>query len=441
MSKRQPKVIQVAVPLKKEGDIPHSDDSEKAMICSAMLDPKAIVERYAETLKPEMFHSERHRIIWSSICSMFENNVGIDLISVSEHMIDDGSIDDAGGPEYVTELAMFIPTAANTQYYFDKIYRCYQFRKIQQGCLTGLKLLREDKSDFSPESVRDEIAGIMDVQSLSERESIKDSAMHYLDVLEKRATGGYEASSLDMPWYCMRSRDSDLLVPSVMYLSGAPSSGKTTFAMNLSKYWSMDLSEPGVFCSLEMSKNQIYDKFLAIETGVDLTSIIKGKLGQKDVPRITAGVNKIAKCPLRIADSSAIRKGSDMIGWSQISSFLAQEKRERAIKYAVVDYYQLIQWDGAGEMNTTESRVALSRAIKAFAYRYDIVLVVLASLNSDGGVYGNQQVSFDADDSYKLEMDGEEARIVWCEKRRNFDARWKERIGFDKHRAKFHDII
>jgi replicative DNA helicase len=353
---------------------PQNVEAEIAVLGSMLLDHDAISQA-VEILNADYFYKDSHRKIFSAMLRLFDDNKAIDIITVMEELKKTNSLDEAGGPAYISGLASAVPTTANFTHYAKIVKEKMLLRSL---ITTATQIVTEcyDTTQEADTLVDKAEQRIFDVTSkkvesrfVSLREVIKDS-IETIDGLYQRkenvtgiATGYRE---LDMRTAGLQS--SDLVV-----VAGRPSMGKSALASCIVEHVGVVEKEPVAFFSLEMSKEQLVQRMLCSHARVDAHKVRTGFLSQADWPKLVNAAGKLSDAPIYIDDSPGIT----------VLELRAKARRLKAqfdIKLIVLDYLQLMQGPSGSESRQQEIS-EISRSLKAIAKELKVPLIAISQLS------------------------------------------------------------
>ncbi|MBI4034322.1 replicative DNA helicase [Candidatus Saccharibacteria bacterium] len=358
---------------------PQSADAEASLLGSLLIDSGGFI-KIGDLLSAADFHNQQHRLIFSAMQSLHDKRSPIDTLTLSEELKNSKQLDSAGGASYLTELTNFVPTAAHLEKYAeivaDKAIRRRLIavsHDIADLCANEQKnlqeLIEEAESRLFEVSQR-QVRG--DITSL---ESILGESFDRLDDLHRHKGGirGIATGFKDLDRLLAGLQRSDLDV-----IAGRPSMGKTALALNIALNIATKAKQGAVlYFSLEMSKEQLVDRLLAIEAGVDAWRLRTGDgLTDKDFEKISVAMGRLAEAPVFIDDTSGIT----------ISDLRTKARRlnhDQPLAAIFVDYLQLMS--GGSRFAATANRVQeiseISRGLKILARDLNVPVIALSQLS------------------------------------------------------------
>lgn len=354
---------------------PHSAEAELAVL-GGLLMRSQLMNSIADVLNPEDFYLPAHKLIFSAFLELYSKSAPIDLVSTAEHLRNRKELEAVGGAVYLSQLAQAVVTGANAEYYASIVRHKAMQRNLIDACAVIIGNAY-DSSRNVDELLDESEQAIFAVSRRTQRkEFIKSSELleRVFDNLSRLAdahdvvtgvTTGYE--QLDTLTAGMQK--SDLII-----VAARPSMGKTAFALCVALNAAIKQNVPVGIFSLEMSKDQLMQRMLAVRGKVNLSQLRRpSKLSPEDWQNLHQAADAISKAPIYIDDSSAL---STM----ELRAKARRLKAEHGLGLVVVDYLQLMR--AGRRTDSRELEISdISRSLKALAKELDIPVVALSQLN------------------------------------------------------------
>jgi len=354
---------------------PQSLDAEMAVLGSMLLDRDA-VSRAVEFLKDEScFYKEANRKIYSAIVKLYDENKGVDLITLTEELRRMNALDEVGGPGYLTGLTSSVPTSANIMYYAKIIREKMLLRKLINASTQIATDCYDSGQDVDTlvdraEQIIFEVSSKkVEARFTHLRDIIKDS-IETIDKLYQRKENitGVPTGFRDLDIKTAGLQYSDLIV-----MAGRPSMGKSALATSIVEHAGVIEKIPVAFFSLEMSKEQLVQRMLCSHARVDAHKVRTGFLSQADWPKLVSAAGKLSEAPIFIDDSPGITV-------LELRAKARRLKAQHDIKLVVLDYLQLMQGT-AGIENRQQEISEISRSLKALARELNVPLIAISQLS------------------------------------------------------------
>jgi replicative DNA helicase len=249
---------------------PQNIDAEKALLGSILIKSDSLYE-VLETINPDSFYAEKHKIIFQSIIDLSNKNEPIDLLTLASDLANKKMIEAIGGESYIAELSSSAPSAANIEHYGKIVSEKSIKRKLISASekIAEIGFDEEAGPEHSIDNAEKEIFSIAQTLSSAEFNTITETAKTAFERLEKLQDGteklrgvptGYKSLDLKLNGF----QPSDLII-----LAARPSVGKTSLALDFTRKMAVEHKKSVAFFSLEMSKEQLTDRLLSSESRVD----------------------------------------------------------------------------------------------------------------------------------------------------------------------------
>jgi len=353
---------------------PQNIDAEMAVLGAMLIDEKAIPE-VLEFINSDSFYRQEHRTIFSSIVSLFDGRKKVDILTVSEDLSKKKLLDKVGGASYLATLADFVPTAANVVHYAHIVKEKSILRSLISSATKIADAVYKEEEDVSAILDRAErlIFEISDKRIEGGYVHIKEIIKDGIELIEslyhkKSHITGIPTGFADFDVKTAGLQNSDLII-----IAGRPSMGKSAVATSIAEYAAVEEKIPVGFFSLEMSKEQLMQRFLCSQAKVDIHKLRTGFLAPSEWPILTAAAGRLSEAPIFIDDTPALN----------IFELRAKARRLKAhhnIQLIIVDYLQMIRSVRRGESRQQEIS-EISRALKALAKEINVPVVAVSQLS------------------------------------------------------------
>jgi replicative DNA helicase len=353
---------------------PHNHEAEQAVLSGILIDTEAI-GRVIEVIEAGDFYRETHRKIFRSMIGLYERSQPTDLLVVCEELRKKGELEEVGGSSYLSALVDHLPSSANLITYARIIKEKAILRGLIEAATEiisqGFQEVDEvdrflDKAEqiifqVSEKRIRQSFYPVKDI--------VKDSFKAIEQLYEKKELiTGVPTGFRDLDRLTCGLQPSDLII-----IAGRPSMGKTSFALNIAEYASIEKKICSAVFSLEMSKEQLVQRMLCGLGKVDGSKLRGGFLKESDWPKLTRAAGKLSEAPLFIDDTAALSV-------LEIRAKARRLKKEHNLGLIVVDYLQLMR--GIGNIESREREISeISRSLKALAKEISVPVIALSQLN------------------------------------------------------------
>lgn len=359
------------------GSPPQNADAEASLLGALLIDSDAIV-KIADTVGARDFFDKRNERIYEAILQLYEQHQSIDVLTLADKLKNNGNLENVGGASYLTELTNFVPTAAHVEQYADIVAQ----KALRRRLITASREivgLGYDESKQLRELIEEAETRLFEVsqqhikQDVISLEAILAESFDRLDDLhkDKDKIRGVPTGYKDLDSMLAGFQKSDLVI-----LAARPSMGKTALALNFAHNIAVKSNEAVLVFSLEMSKEQLVDRLLSMESGVDAWALRTGNLTDADFEKIGQAMGTLSEAQIFIDDSPGIT----------VSDFRTKARREahkRPLGLIIVDYLQLMSGGNrfGNEGNRVQEISEISRGLKGVARELNVPILALSQLS------------------------------------------------------------
>ena len=353
---------------------PHSVEAEQSVLGSILLDKDAMIS-VSETLIPEDFYKEAHRVIYECMLKLYNNQSEIDLITLADELRDQGYLDDIGGIAYITSLSTIVPTTSNIKYYINIEKEKSISRQLISAAndIINLGYDSSTKVEDVLENAEKKIFDISQERTTNDFQPINQVLTETLSMLEKLYEEKSDVTGLTTGFRDLNKKINGLQRSDLLLIAARPAMGKTAFALNLVQNAALKGDASVAVFSLEMSKEQLVQRMVAAQSSVELKKIKTGTLAANDWPRITDGMAVLSGAKIHIDDTPGIKI-------SELRSKCRKLKIEKGLDLVLIDYLQLMEGEGHNESRQQEI-AKISRSLKILAKELDCPVVALSQLS------------------------------------------------------------
>lgn len=360
-------------------DSQYSHDAEQSVLGSIMKEQDLLSDIF-EVLVPDDFYIRSHKEIFKIISKMFEDNLKIDVLTVTDMAIKSKVIEEVGGLSYIGEMVKNTPSTANVVEY-ARIVKDRSLRRDMSRVSKDIEEIASDESTLSSsdrmEIVERKISELADKEikkgeGLLPVKVILEKTLDKLEVICNTPEG--EISGLSTGFNELDDMTTGFHPGDLIIIAARPAMGKTTFAMNICENVALAQGEPVLIFSLEMPADQLMMRMLSSIGGVDQTKIRKGNLNDDDWSLLAMAMGKIGECNIMIDDTPNLTP-SDIRARCKRA-----EKEHGQIGIIMIDYLQLMRVPSLAS-NRVQEVSEISRSLKVLAKGSDCPVLALAQLN------------------------------------------------------------
>lgn len=363
---------------------PQNIEAEQAVLGAMLIDKEAIAKA-TEVLSADDFYREAHRVIFSAMLELYNKNEAVDMVTVTEILKRDNKLEDIGGIAYITSLANVVLTAANVKYHAEIVAEKSVLRQLVRVSTEIAAMGYEANDDVGTllDTAESRILEISNRKKKADFTPINDILMDSVQSIEsllqnKGGLTGIPAGFADLDKLTSGLHPSDFII-----LAARPSMGKTALALNIVQNVALRAhkaigGEPRsvAFFSLEMSKEQLVNRMLCAEAGIDSQRLRVGEMHDEDWTHLWDACDTMSRAKIYIDDTAGITA-------MEMRSRARRLKAEHGLDLIVVDYLQLMQ--GSGKRNNSGDRQQevseISRSLKALARELDVPVLALSQLS------------------------------------------------------------
>ena len=363
---------------------PQNIEAEQAVLGAMLIDKEAIAKA-SEILTSSDFYREAHRVIFNAMLELYNKNEAVDMVTVTEILKRDNKLEDIGGLAYITSLANVVLTAANVKYHADIVAEKSVLRQLVRVSTEIAAMGYEANEDVGTllDTAEGRILEISNRKKKADFTPINDVLMESVQNIEKLINNKGGLTGLPSGFADLDKLTSGLHPSDFIILAARPSMGKTALALNIVQNVALRAhkkigGEPRsvAFFSLEMSKEQLVNRMLCAEAGIDSQRLRVGEMGDKDWDALWGACDLMSKAKIYIDDTAGITV-------MDMRSRARRLKAEHGLDLIVVDYLQLMQ--GSGKRNNSGDRQQevseISRSLKALARELDVPVLALSQLS------------------------------------------------------------
>jgi replicative DNA helicase len=356
--------------------LPQNIEAESGVLGSIIIDPEAIVQ-VADFLHADDFYRDAHRTIYEVILQLYEQHEAADFITICDELERRNRLAEVGGASYITSLINQVPTSGNVEFYARIVERTAILRRLihAAGQIAAIAY-EEGDADIALDKAEQLIFNISQRHSRSDFSHLRDILSEFMNKLDqlhehRGSIVGVPTGFSDLDHLTGGLQRSDLIV-----LASRPGVGKTSLALSVAHNAAARYQRSIAVFSLEMSKEQLVQRLLSMDAGIDQQRLRTGWIEDEEWDRIIFAIDKLSEANIWIDDTASI---STM----EMRSKARRLQAEHGIDLIVVDYLQLMQASVGGKRN--ENRVQeiseISRSLKALARELDVPVLALAQLS------------------------------------------------------------
>lgn len=352
---------------------PQNQEAEVSVLGSILLDKEAII-KVADILIPDDFYNDSYRIIYDNMLWLYEHHQPIDVVTLTNRLEEKKLLTEIGGATLISQLANSVPSAAHVTNYAKIVADKALLRRLISTANEVINMAY-DESENPSETLDKAEKKIFSVsekhlkENFTSLKSVLTESFDRIDELhkDKDSLRGVPTGFKPLDNILAGLQPSDLVI-----IAGRPSVGKTAFALNIAHNVAIGEQIPVAIFSLEMSKEQLVDRLLASEAGIDSWKLRTGNLDDNDFLKINHAYGALSEAPLFIDDSS-------IINVLEMRTKARRLQAEHGLGLIIIDYLQLMS--GGNPENRVQEVSAISRSLKGLARELNVPVVALSQLS------------------------------------------------------------
>ena len=355
---------------------PHNKDAEIAILGSIMIDPSSMT-RVADILEPDDFYHQEHRLIFGVLQELFERSFPLDIIAVSNRLKEKNVLEAAGGASNLAAVVNATATSSGVEHYALLVKQKRVRRDLIAASHSINELGFQEEQDIEP--LLDEAE--QKIFALSQRSlrqkflPVKHALSEAWERIENLHKGEGALRGVPTGFSQLDNLLSGLQKSDLVVLASRPSMGKTSLAMDIARHAALQHQVPVGIFSLEMSTQQLIDRFIAAEAHVNLWQLRTGRLSSEsdDFIRVHDAIDRLSEASIFIDDAAS---GTVL----QMRAMARRLQAEHGLGLVIVDYLQLIRPQVYTE-SMVQQITEISRSLKALARELDVPVLALSQLS------------------------------------------------------------
>lgn len=389
---------------------PQATDIERIVLGALMIDKDAF-SVVSEILRPETFYEPRNQKVYKAIQTLSLDEKPVDIMTVTEELKREGTIDEVGGAGYILELSSRVASSAHIEYHSKILAQKYLARQLISFAGVIETKAFDDTVDVD-ELMQEAEGSLFELSQKNMRQDytqIDPVVRQAVEILQKAAANkggltGLPTGYAKLDDYTAGWQNSDLVI-----IAGRPAMGKTSFALSLAKNIAVDYGNPIAFFSLEMNNVQLVNRLISNVCEIEGKKILNGQLDDEEWQRLDKNVGRLQSAPIYIDDTPGM-------SIFELRTKARRLVREKGIKIIMIDYLQLMNASGAKFGSRQEEVSTISRSLKGLAKELDIPVLALSQLNRtvEGreGIEGKRPQLSDLRESGAIEQDADMVLFV-----------------------------
>ena len=389
---------------------PQALDMERVVLGALMVDKDAF-SIVSELLHPDTFYEPRHQKIYQAIQTLNMNENPVDIITVTEELRREGTLESIGGPAYIVELSSNVASSANIEYHARILSQKFLARQLISFASTIETKAFDETVDVN--DLMQEAEG--NLFELSQRNMKKDYVQidsvvsKAMEILQKASANAGGMTGVPTGYTKLDEKTSGWQASDLVIIAGRPAMGKTAFALSLAKNIAIDARIPTAFFSLEMSNVQLVNRLISNVCEIPGNKMLNGQLSPDEWSKLDKNMGTLNGAPLYIDDTPGL-------SIFELRTKARRLVKEKDVKIIMIDYLQLMNANGMKFGSRQEEVSKISGSLKGLAKELDIPILALSQLNrtveNREGLEGKRPQLSDLRESGSIEQDADMVLFV-----------------------------
>ena len=355
--------------------LPHSIEAEQSVIGSMLMDRDAIIAA-SEIVVADDFYQKQYGIMFDTMVELFNEGKPVDLVTHQDRLKEKDVPPEVCSLDFVRDILATVPTSVNVRSYATIVHEKAVLRRlirineeIANNCYAGKDSLETILADTEKQ-----IFNLLESRASGDFVPIRQVALNVLDKIEQATRSKSTVTGLPTGFIDLDYRMSGLQPSDLILIAARPSMGKTAFVLNITDYIAVRRQKTCLIFSLEMSKEQLVNRMLSMESNVDSQKLRTGTLTDADWDAVVEGIGTIGSSKLVIDDTPGI-------SIMELRSKCRKVKLEHGLDLVMIDYLQLMSGSGKNGDNRQQEISEISRSLKAIARELSVPVIALSQLS------------------------------------------------------------
>ncbi|MCI8995639.1 MAG: replicative DNA helicase [Lachnospiraceae bacterium] len=355
--------------------MPHSAEAEQSVIAAMLMDRDAIMSA-SEILAPEDFYQRQYGVIFEAMVEIFNEDKPVDLVILQERLRAKAVPAEISSMEFVRELLDSASVSGNAKYYANIVAEKAVMRRLIRLNEEISNVCYEGKEPLEAvlEQTEKRVFDLVQRRGGGDFVPIKQVVLNALQKIEAASRTKGNVTGLATGFKDLDYQTSGLQPSDLILVAARPSMGKTAFVLNIAQYMAFRSNLTVAIFSLEMSKEQLVNRLLSMESGVDAQKLRSGNLADSDWERLVEGAESVAGSHMIIDDTPGITL-------AELRSKCRKYKLENNLQIVMIDYLQLMSGSGRSTDSRQQEISDISRGLKSLARELNVPVVALSQLS------------------------------------------------------------
>lgn len=353
---------------------PHDQLAEQSALGGMLLSKDAVAD-VTSILRGPDFYVPKHELIFEAILTLYAQGEPTDVITVTDQLMKTGSLQRAGGAEYLHTITSIVPTAANAGFYAEIVAEKALLRRLVEAGtrIAQMGYAGEGEATDLVNSAQAEIYSVTGATAAEDYVSLSEAVDVAVDEIQRAESHDGSILGVATGFSELDQKTNGFMPGQMVIIAARPAMGKSTLALDVARSAAIAQKKPTVFFSLEMGRAEIAMRLLSAEATIPLQAMRKGELDTRDWTKMAATTSRVNDAPLFIDDSPNLTL-------VEIRAKCRRLKQQNDLQLVVIDYLQLMS-SGRKVENRQQEVSEFSRALKLLAKELEVPVIALSQLN------------------------------------------------------------
>ncbi|MCH5232159.1 MAG: replicative DNA helicase [Muribaculaceae bacterium] len=354
---------------------PRDTDLEEVVLGACMLEKDAYM-KVCDILVPDSFYDPVNKKIFQAITTLGVTQMPTDMMTVTEQLRRDGTLEEVGGAVHIAELTAKVYSSANLEFHAAIVAQKYLARRLITFA-AGVESKAYDESNDIEDLLQEAESNLFDIaqhqlkREVTQINPVINQALEQIQNAANNESGlsGLQTGFRDLDKITSGWQNSDLII-----IAARPAMGKTAFVLSMAKNMAIDFNIPIAIFTLEMSNVQLMKRLISNVASLEGEKIKSGRLSAEEEDRLNTNIRPVYGAPLYFDETPGL-------SISELRTKARRLVRENGVRMIMIDYLQLMNATGQ-KLGSREQEVStISRSLKALAKELDIPIIALSQLN------------------------------------------------------------
>ena len=411
--------------------MPQNKEAEMSVLGLCFLD-NSLIGKILEEVNGDMFYNDANKKIYEAIKKMYENNIALDITTITEELDKSKDLAAVGGIEYLTDVIDSVVTASNIDYYINIIKEKAIIRRLINTATDIITESYNEEENITSllDNAEKSILEVIRSRQTTEFRPINEILKNAQAQLEFLSQNKSTISGLETGFYDLDKATSGLHEGEMIVLAARPGMGKTAFALNIATHAAKTTKKAIAIFNLEMSAEQLVNRMISAIGGIEGRKLQNGQLNQNDWKKYNEAISQLANTNIYVEDNASITSNDIRAKCRRLAT------KPEGLGLIIIDYLQLLTTGGKRPESRQQEVSDISRSIKTMAMELKVPVIALAQLSRNAEKReNNEPMLADLRESGSIEQD---ADIVMFINRKDY---YKAKTELGKNENVETDII